>query len=127
MKRYPTTTYLRLHHHAYPVCPPPWPTSSAYSKNSAATPANQHGSLKRSPLGTARRRPTQAEVVALPEVVLLKGEAAFDGKVVTVYVLHRVLHPQVHVNGIKKKKTYNHSVSYISPKGSIMSVSYRFQ
>ena len=30
-----------------------------------------------------------------------------------VYVLHRVLYPQVHVNGIKKKKTMSLSASHI--------------
>jgi hypothetical protein len=71
----------------------------------AVTPTGtQHGSpvTLYSPLGTARRRPLLAEGVALSEEASQPRLAAVEG-FVEVYVLHRVLYPQVHVNGCKKK------------------------
>jgi hypothetical protein len=44
-----------------------------------------------------------AKGVALPEMDQKPRKAVVDG-IVNVYMLHRVLYPQVHDNGIKKKK-----------------------
>lgn len=59
---------------------------------------------KRSTLGTARRRPTGRRICFFggPE----QQKAVVEGDVIA-HVLHRVLYPQVHANGVffRKKKT----------------------
>jgi hypothetical protein len=99
-----------------PRCPPHTPTSCPRPRTSYVYRQRppSAGVPPYSTLGTARRRPSLAEGDAFPEEISQKREAVVEGYLL-VYVLHRVLYPQVHVNGVKKKKKVlcTHSTSSI--------------
>jgi hypothetical protein len=101
------------HSHTTTLAPPTWATHHAPSlpphphfPTVPPIPLYSHTG----PQNTQRLAPhdvgLMAKGVALPEMDQKPRKAVVDG-IVNVYMLHRVLYPQVHDNGIKKKKKKN--------------------